>query len=86
MIRDELTAAYELAAAAPGVRSGLDAAAGFRLVYVIPEEWIVPDLPLDPPTATHRAPHGSLDFDRSRLKVPFTRPRSPGTRCDINVP
>jgi class 3 adenylate cyclase/protein-S-isoprenylcysteine O-methyltransferase Ste14 len=76
MSRDELTAAYELAAAAPGVRSRLDAAAGSRLVYVIPEEWFVPDLPVDPPTATSRAPHGSSDFDRSRLKVLFARPRS----------
>ena len=76
MSRDELTAAYELAAAAPGVRSRLDTAAGSRLVYVIPEEWFVPDLPVDPPTATNRAPHGSRSFDRSRLKVLFARPRS----------
>jgi protein-S-isoprenylcysteine O-methyltransferase Ste14 len=76
MSRDELAAAYELAAAAPGVRSRLDAAAGSRLVYVIPEEWFVPDLPVDPPTAASRAPHGSLDFDRSHLKVLFARPRS----------
>jgi protein-S-isoprenylcysteine O-methyltransferase Ste14 len=76
MNRDELTAAYELTAAAPGVRSRLDATAGSRLVYVIPEEWFVPDLPVDPPTATNRAPHGSRDFDRSRLKVLFARPRS----------
>ena len=76
MSRDELTAAYELAAAAPGVRSRLDAAPGSRLVYLIPEEWFVPDLPVDPPTATSLAPHGSRDFDRSRLKVLFARPRS----------
>jgi protein-S-isoprenylcysteine O-methyltransferase Ste14 len=75
MSRDEITAAYEVAAAAPGVRSRLDTA-GSRLVYVIAEEWFVPDLPVDPPTATNRAPHGSRDFDRSRLKVLFARPRS----------
>jgi hypothetical protein len=74
MSRDELTAAYELAAAAPGVRSRL--AAGSSLIYVIPEEWFVPDLPVDPPTVTNRAPHGSRDFDRSSLKVLFARPRS----------
>jgi hypothetical protein len=76
MSRDELTAAYELAAGASGVRSRLAAAAGSRLVYVIPEEWFVPDLPVDPPTATDGGPHGSPDFDRSRLKVLFARPRS----------
>jgi protein-S-isoprenylcysteine O-methyltransferase Ste14 len=76
MSREEIAAAYELAAAAPGVRSRLDAAGGSRLVYVIPEEWFVPDLPIDPPTAAVGAPHGSRDFDRSRLKVLFARPRS----------
>lgn len=75
MSRDELTAAYELAAAAPAVRSRLDTAAGSRLVYVVPEEWSVPDLPVDPPSATSR-PHGSQDFDHSRLKVLFAHPRS----------
>ena len=73
---EELAAAYELAAAAPDVRRRLDAAAGSRMVYVIPEEWFVPDLPVDQPTATGGAPHGSPDFDRSRLKVLFARPRS----------
>jgi len=76
MSRDELATAYELAAAAPAVRSRLDAAGDPRLVYVIPEEWSVPDLPVDPPAATRRTPHGSSEFDRSRLKVLFARPRS----------
>lgn len=76
MSRDELTATYELAVAAPGVRSRLNAAAGARLVYVIPEEWFVPDLPVDPPTATDGGPYGSRDFDHSRLKVLFARPRT----------
>src|SRR5262249_46227025 len=34
------------------------------------------DLPIDPPSATSGAPHGSPDFDRSRLKVLFAHPHS----------
>ena len=71
--------AHARACARSGIEMGgppVDAAAGSRLVYVIPEEWSVPDLPVDPPAATGRGPHGSPDFDRSRFKVLFARPRS----------
>jgi PcRGLX-like N-terminal RIFT barrel domain len=54
---------------------------GKLLVYVLPEAWMIPDLPLDPPSArvrpaTGRGHHVPFDFDRTRYRVLFTRPRS----------
>jgi PcRGLX-like N-terminal RIFT barrel domain len=54
---------------------------GKLLVYVFPEAWMIPDLPLDPPSArvrpaTGRGHHVPFDFDRTRYRVLFTRPRS----------
>lgn len=74
---EELASAYRLAAEASGVRSRLEAAGrGNRLVYVIPENWFVPDLPVETAPDSGGAPHGPRDFDRNRFKVLFARPRS----------
>lgn len=76
---EELGRAFELARAAPGVDEQLR---GVRplVVYVVPLEWDLPDLPLVRPegrSAGHRTP---ADFDRSRYKVLFagTRTHHPG--------
>jgi protein-S-isoprenylcysteine O-methyltransferase Ste14 len=70
---DELGAAYRLARAADG-------AGGRRIVYVVPEEWHLPDLPLeawwtDPARAGRGGHRTPSRFDRTRYKVLFARPR-----------
>src|SRR5262245_47228346 len=51
------------------------------LVYVLPEAWMIADLPLDPPSSevhatTDRGHYVPVDFDRTRYRVLFTRTRS----------
>jgi protein-S-isoprenylcysteine O-methyltransferase Ste14 len=72
----ELNTAYRTAADNEAVRAALEAAnLTKRLVYVVPRDWYLPDLPIE--TAPSRgAPHGSADFDRSHYKVLFARPRT----------
>lgn len=73
----ELEAAYRLALADARVRAALDAAPpGKRLVYVVPEDWYLPDLPIEARPPEHAAPHGSPSFDRNRLKLLFATARS----------
>jgi class 3 adenylate cyclase/protein-S-isoprenylcysteine O-methyltransferase Ste14 len=80
---DEVRAAVRVATSAATVRERLSAMGqgGKLLVYVLPEAWTIPDLPLDPPSArvrpaTDRGHHVPFDFDRTRYRVLFTRPRS----------
>lgn len=77
LTRPELEMAYRTATADEAVRSALDAAPqGKRLVYVIPEDWYLPDLPIEARPAPGGAPHGSAHFDRTRYKVLFASARS----------
>jgi len=73
---EELAAAYRTAAADPRVEQLLKKrGAGKLVVYVVPEAWYLPDLPIE---AVHR-PGGHRtpgDFDRARFKVLFTRART----------
>lgn len=73
----ELDAAYRAAIDDEAVRAALVAAKpAERLVYVVPLEWYLPDLPIEAAPRSGGAPHGSGDFDRSRFKVLFARARS----------
>ena len=73
----ELEAAYSTAMADAAVRAAVAAAKPMpRLVYVIPQDWYLPDLPVEAAPPSGGAPHGSADFDRSRYKLLFARPRS----------
>jgi protein-S-isoprenylcysteine O-methyltransferase Ste14 len=75
--KQELEAAYAAAMEDTAVQSALDAAPqGKRLVYVIPETWYLPDLPVEARPASGDAPHGSADFDRSRYKLLFATVRT----------
>jgi protein-S-isoprenylcysteine O-methyltransferase Ste14 len=77
LTEQELDAAYRIAMDDAAVRRALDAAApGKRLVYVIPEDWHLPDLPLEARPHSGGAPHGSAHFDRSRYKLLFARVRT----------
>lgn len=72
----ELGTAYGIAAADPSVQDAIRAAGASRfLVYVVPEEWYLPDLPIEAvhEPGGHRVPE---DFDRRRYKILFTRART----------
>jgi protein-S-isoprenylcysteine O-methyltransferase Ste14 len=73
----ELDAAYRTATDNEAVRTALEAAEPVnRLVYVVPRDWYLPDLPIEAVPPSGRTPHGSGDFDRSLYKVLFARARS----------
>jgi len=77
----ELRAAHETAQADPRVAQRLAAMGepGRLIVYVVPEAWYLPDLPLHPTEQVleeRRGGHSTpSDFDRSLYKVLFTRAR-----------
>jgi hypothetical protein len=59
------------------VRAALDAApAGKRLIYVIPQNLYLPDLPVEARTVSGGTRHGSADFDRNNYKLLFARART----------
>jgi protein-S-isoprenylcysteine O-methyltransferase Ste14 len=73
----ELDAAYLTAVGDEAVRTALDAVKpGKRLVYVVPRDWYLPDLPIEIAPPSGASPHGSAVFDRSHYKVLFARARS----------
>jgi protein-S-isoprenylcysteine O-methyltransferase Ste14 len=77
LTEEELDAAYRTAMGDAAVRAALDAAQpAKRLVYVIPQDWYLPDLPVEAQPTSGAAPHGSADFDRRRYKLLFARARS----------
>jgi protein-S-isoprenylcysteine O-methyltransferase Ste14 len=77
--RGEVETVYRTARAAPEVRRAIDAAGDARLiVYVVPSDWFLPDLPLDPLAPGQGGHHVPADFDRTRYKVLFTRARVHG--------
>ncbi len=72
----ELDAAYRVAMNDVKVQEALRAARpGKFIVYVVPMEWYLPDLPID---AVHRlgGHHVPSDFDRRHYKLLFTRART----------
>jgi class 3 adenylate cyclase/protein-S-isoprenylcysteine O-methyltransferase Ste14 len=77
LTRDELGTALRVAMADNAVREGLSAAGRTAklLVYVVPLEWRLPDLPLEvaPGPGGHYTPR---DFDRRLYKVLFTKVRA----------
>ena len=80
---EELRAAVRVATSGAVVRERISAVgqSAKLLVYVLPEAWMIADLPLDPPSsgvrpATDRGHHVPFDFDHTRYRVLFTRARS----------
>ncbi len=74
----ELDAVYRTARSAPELSGALDQAGEARfIVYVVPEEWFLPDLPLDQ-VQREGGHHVPANFDRTRYKVLFTRARFHG--------
>ena len=80
---EELRAAVRVATSGATVRERIRAVGqGAKLlVYVLPEAWMIADLPLDPPSSgvrpeTDRGHHVPFDFDHTRYRVLFTRARS----------
>jgi protein-S-isoprenylcysteine O-methyltransferase Ste14 len=75
----ELDSIYRTARADPEVRRALGQVGGARfIVYVVPSEWLLPDLPLDAVAPAGGGHHVPADFDRTRYKVLFTRARLHG--------
>ena len=73
----ELDTAYRTALDGEAVRAALEAAKpGRRLVYVVPQDWHLPDLPIETAPPSAGSPHGSAAFDRRYYKVLFARARS----------
>lgn len=74
----DLDAVYRIARADAELRRTLDDASGARfIVYVVPEEWFLPDLPLDS-VDREGGHHVPPNFDRTRYKVLVTRARFHG--------
>ncbi|HZA02508.1 MAG TPA: isoprenylcysteine carboxylmethyltransferase family protein [Hyphomicrobiaceae bacterium] len=68
---------YRTAVGDNTVRAALAAAKpGQRLVYVVPRDWYLPDLPIEAAPPPGGFSHGSAVFDRSHYKVLFARARS----------
>lgn len=76
--RDELDAARALALGDARVRQAITAAGADRVIsYVVPDQWYMPDLPIDQPEAVMRGGHGTpAQFDRALLQVLVAAPRS----------
>ena len=80
--RSSSTARTLVATSGATVRERISAAgqSAKLLVYVLPEAWMIADLPLDPPSSgvrpTDRGHHVPFDFDHTRYRVLFTRARS----------
>ncbi len=75
---EELRKIYQIARSDPRLQSLLEPVSHTRfIVYVVPRDWFLPDLPLDGvnPSGGHHVPPG---FDRSHYKVLFTRARFHG--------
>lgn len=83
---EDLKKTYQIARSDPRIRELLEQTRKMRfIVYIVPKEWFLPDLPLDQenPTGGHHVPS---EFDRLRYKVLFTRARfhgSPPSGVDI---
>jgi protein-S-isoprenylcysteine O-methyltransferase Ste14 len=76
--RDELEAVYGTARSDARIQGTLaDAGPARFIVYVVPEEWFLPDLPLDQ-LERGGGHHVPASFDRTRYKVLFTRARFHG--------
>jgi len=83
---EDLKKTYQIARSDPRIQALLEQTRQMRfIVYVVPKEWFLPDLPLDKENSPggHHAPS---EFDRLRYKVLFTRARfhgSPPSGVDI---
>jgi len=73
LTKEELQAVYRIAGADPAVQKAIeDRGPGNYIIYVVPDEWYLPDLPLDP-FRKHRGHYTPEDFDRNKYKVLFTK-------------
>jgi protein-S-isoprenylcysteine O-methyltransferase Ste14 len=83
---EELQKTYQIARSDPRIQALLAQTREMRfIVYIVPNEWFLPDLPLDKehPPGGHHVPS---EFDRLHYKVLFTRARfhgSPPSGVDI---
>src|SRR5262249_30171292 len=72
----ELGKAYRVAVTDAKVQEALDGSAPAKwIVYVVPQEWGLPDLPLEtqPRTGAYGGHHVPKDFDRRHYEILFTK-------------
>ena len=85
LAEEELVSAYRTARSHPEVERRMTrAGASSRwLIYVLPIEWHLADIPLDPLEVVRRygGHYTPQDFDRSRFKLLFTRARTHATEA-----
>ena len=83
---EDLKKTYQIARSDPRIQAILEQTREMRfIVYIVPKEWFLPDLPLDKenPPGGHHVPS---EFDRLHYKVLFARARfhgSPPSGVDI---
>ncbi len=58
---------------------------GKFLNYVVPLEWIIPDLPLDPSEVSRQGHHQPADFEQNEFKVLFAKVVSPSLQNAAGV-
>ena len=78
LTKEELSRALEVAMASPDVKEKLRAAGPTEklLVYVVPVEWKLPDLPMEESQVGEGGHYVPSDFDRRLYKVLFTSVRT----------
>jgi hypothetical protein len=77
LTESELEAAYRTAMEDSRVRAALEAAPpGKRIVYIVPRNWNLPDLPVELRTVATNLSHDSHNIDRTGYKLLFARARS----------
>ena len=72
---EQLTSAFETAMTEPLVEEAVEeVGSGKLIIYVVPKEWYLPDLPMDAEQrfGGHHVPE---DYDREHYKILFTRAR-----------
>jgi protein-S-isoprenylcysteine O-methyltransferase Ste14 len=75
--KDELRAAHTLAAQDPRVVERIAGTRAGRVSYVVPRDWYMPDLPIDPLHEIAAGGHGAPKaFDRTKFQVLFAEART----------
>jgi hypothetical protein len=75
--KQELRAARTVAAQDPRVAERIARTRAGRVIYVVPQAWYMPDLPIDPLHEVVAGGHGAPKaFDRTKLQVLFAEART----------
>lgn len=79
LTNQELSQVYRVAVTDAKIQEAIkDAGPAKLIVYAVPEEWELPDLPIEayPKTGLHGGHHVPKDFDRRHYKILFTKAKT----------